>query len=254
MYKLIIVDDEKNIREGLAECYPWEELGFEVAAVLPDGKSAMEYIERYCVHAVLSDIRMPKLDGLELAKRLFSDYPGISVVLLSGYTEFEYARTAIHYGVKDYILKLYILEIYTLIDLRNYVAANKILAEAYEFVLLKDMRSYMYKLSYIKAHLYIFQEKMVNVSETCRLIELALEQLMSQYNNSLNDLKREIFLLIRLVQFTNTYKPGRIQTLILPFSFELQSLVEEVVNSLYDEDLLNMKSYFLFKNISFPNI
>ena len=91
---------------------------------------------------------------------------------------------------------------------------------------------------------------MVNVSETCRLIELALEQLMSQYNNSLNDLKREIFLLIRLVQFTNTYKPGRIQTLILPFSFELQSLVEEVVNSLYDEDLLNMKSYFLFKNIS----
>lgn len=105
MYKLIIVDDEKNIREGLAECYPWEELGFEVAAVLPDGKSAMEYIERYCVHAVLSDIRMPKLDGLELAKRLFSDYPGISVVLLSGYTEFEYARTAIHYGVKDYILK-----------------------------------------------------------------------------------------------------------------------------------------------------
>ena len=155
---------------------------------------------------------------------------------------------------KFYILKLYILEIYTLIDLRNYVAANKILAEAYEFVLLKDMRSYMYKLSYIKAHLYIFQEKMVNVSETCRLIELALEQLMSQYNNSLNDLKREIFLLIRLVQFTNTYKPGRIQTLILPFSFELQSLVEEVVNSLYDEDLLNMKSYFLFKNISFPNI
>ena len=46
MYKLIIVDDEKNIREGLRECYPWEEMGFEVAAVLGDGKSAAEYIER----------------------------------------------------------------------------------------------------------------------------------------------------------------------------------------------------------------
>ena len=69
MYRLIIADDEKNIREGLAECYPWEELGFEVCGVFPDGKSALDYIERYRVDVVMSDIRMPRKDGLALAER-----------------------------------------------------------------------------------------------------------------------------------------------------------------------------------------
>lgn len=105
MYKLIIVDDEKNIREGLAYCYPWDELGFEVAAVLPDGKSALDYIERCCVDAVLSDIRMPKMGGLELAEHLYQDYPSVVTVLLSGYADFEYARKAMRYGVREYILK-----------------------------------------------------------------------------------------------------------------------------------------------------
>lgn len=105
MYKLIIVDDEKSIREGLACCYPWEELGFEVAAVLPDGKSAWDYVERCCVDACLCDIRMPKMNGLELAKKISEEYPGLQMVLLSGYAEFEYAREAIRYGVREYILK-----------------------------------------------------------------------------------------------------------------------------------------------------
>lgn len=105
MYKLIIVDDEKNIREGLALCYPWKELGFEVAGSFPNGKEALEYIERCCVDVVLSDIRMPKMDGLMLAEHLFKNYPHICTVLLSGYAEFEYARTAIRFQVREYILK-----------------------------------------------------------------------------------------------------------------------------------------------------
>lgn len=105
MYKLIIADDEKGIREGIACCYPWAELGFEVMASFPDGKSALEYIERCCVNVVLSDVRMPKMDGLELSKHLFKSYSDIPVVLLSGYAEFEYARTALRYGVREYILK-----------------------------------------------------------------------------------------------------------------------------------------------------
>lgn len=105
MYKLIIVDDEKNIREGLAECYPWDELGFEVCQTLPDGKSALDYIERNRVDAILSDIRMPKMTGLELAQYLAEKSPSISIVLLSGHAEFEYAQAALRYGVKEYILK-----------------------------------------------------------------------------------------------------------------------------------------------------
>lgn len=105
MYKLIIVDDEKNIRDGLALCYPWKELGFEVVASLPDGKSALEYIDRYCVDVVLSDIRMPHMDGLAFAKTLYQEHSSIMIVLLSGFAEFEYAQKALRYGVKEYILK-----------------------------------------------------------------------------------------------------------------------------------------------------
>lgn len=105
MYKLIIVDDEKNIREGLAECYPWDELGFEVCGTFADGRSALDYIERYKVDTVMSDIRMPRMDGLELAERLSQDYPAVIMVLLSGFAEFEYAQTALRCGVKEYLLK-----------------------------------------------------------------------------------------------------------------------------------------------------
>ena len=105
MYKLIIVDDESSICEGIAACYPWAEMGFEIAGTFPNGKSALDYIERYLVDVVLSDIRMPKMDGLELSHALSKDYPDVTVVLLSGYAEFEYAREALRFGVKEYILK-----------------------------------------------------------------------------------------------------------------------------------------------------
>ncbi|MCD8170318.1 MAG: response regulator, partial [Clostridiales bacterium] len=91
--------------EGIAACYPWAEMGFEVSGTFPNGKNALDYIERYLVDVVLSDIRMPKMDGLELARAISKGYPNITVVLLSGYAEFEYAQEALRFGVKEYILK-----------------------------------------------------------------------------------------------------------------------------------------------------
>ena len=105
MYKLIIVDDEKNIREGLVNCYPWKTLGFEISASFSDGKSALDYIDRCCVDVVLSDIRMPRMNGLEFSKLLYQKHSSTIVVLLSGFAEFEYAQEALRYGVKEYILK-----------------------------------------------------------------------------------------------------------------------------------------------------
>lgn len=105
MYRLIVVDDEQKIRDGIADCYPWAELGFEMAGTFPDGKAAFDYVERYCVDVVLSDIRMPKMDGLELARQLQESYPKVKVILLSGFAEFQYAQEAIRFGVREYILK-----------------------------------------------------------------------------------------------------------------------------------------------------
>jgi len=105
MYKLLIVDDELGIREGLRDCYPWAELGYEVVQCLGDGKAALDYIERFCVDVLLCDIRMPQMDGLELCREIRRRQLKITIILLSGYSEFEYAREALRYGVCDYILK-----------------------------------------------------------------------------------------------------------------------------------------------------
>jgi YesN/AraC family two-component response regulator len=105
MYKLIIVDDESAIRHGIKNYFPWTQLGFEVAGLFENGRQALEYCQKLPVDVVLSDIKMPIMDGLELAKELYQLNSEIKIILLSGYREFEYAREALKYEVKNYILK-----------------------------------------------------------------------------------------------------------------------------------------------------
>ena len=104
-HKLMIVDDEPIICNGLAEYFPWESLGFVVVARLENGRQALEYIKNFSVDVILADIRMPIMDGLEVAKYIYENNPEIKVVFLSGYRDFDYARQAIGYGVKEYIVK-----------------------------------------------------------------------------------------------------------------------------------------------------
>ena len=104
MYRLLIVDDEATIRQGLS-MLPWRENGIELAGLLKDGIEAAEWVNSREVDILLTDIRMPGLSGIELAKITLQNYPDAKVILLTGYGEFEYAREAISLGVFDYILK-----------------------------------------------------------------------------------------------------------------------------------------------------
>ena len=105
MYRLMIVDDEQNIREGLRDSLDWNRLGFEVAGLFENGKTALDYIERYDVDVVLSDVKMPVMDGMELARQIREQGRDTVIIFLSGYAEFEYARQALAYGVHSYELK-----------------------------------------------------------------------------------------------------------------------------------------------------
>lgn len=105
MYRLLIADDEEEIRNGLADCFPWAELGFRVAARAENGRRAMEIIEHGEVDAVLTDIRMPIMSGIDLARIIFEKQLGLPVVFLSAYKDFAYAQRAIQYGVRRYVLK-----------------------------------------------------------------------------------------------------------------------------------------------------
>jgi len=105
MYKLIIVDDEKAIRNGIKDYFDWKSMNLEVVALFEDGKEALSYLEKNEVDVVLTDIEMAEVSGLELAKHIHENSLPQKVVIISGYKEFEYARQAVQYGVEYYLLK-----------------------------------------------------------------------------------------------------------------------------------------------------
>ena len=104
MFKLLIVEDEDFIRETIVTCIDWASIGFEVRDA-EDGEAALAVAEGFKPDAVLTDIRMPIINGLELTAEIKSRYPDTLVVVLSGHDEFKYAQEAMNLGVLEYITK-----------------------------------------------------------------------------------------------------------------------------------------------------
>lgn len=102
---LAIAEDDDEIRDGLREIVDWERLGYRVVADFADGEELIAYLRRYDVDVVLTDIRMSLVSGIDVAKFVHEEGRRTEVVLLSGYKEFDYARSAIRYAVADYLLK-----------------------------------------------------------------------------------------------------------------------------------------------------
>ena len=102
--KLLIVDDEMIIRQGLM-ALPWEKAGITKTKVADNGVDALKLISDYHPDIIITDIRMPGLDGLQLAREIASGERSCKLILLSGYGTFEYAKQAINTGVFDYLLK-----------------------------------------------------------------------------------------------------------------------------------------------------
>lgn len=105
MFKVLLVDDEILTREAISKNIPWENQGFCLIGAAENGQDAIMQIETEQPDLVITDICMPYMDGLELSNYIYKNYPDTKVVILSGYDEFEYARQAVEYRVKEYILK-----------------------------------------------------------------------------------------------------------------------------------------------------
>lgn len=102
--RLLIADDERFIREGM-QTVPWHEIGVQVCGVAENGLHALELAKQHNPDILLTDIRMPGMDGLQLAKAVREKCPECALVILTGYNDFDYARQALRLGVFDYILK-----------------------------------------------------------------------------------------------------------------------------------------------------
>lgn len=105
MLRIVIVDDEVLIREGLAHMIHKESPDFQITASCSDGQEVLENINLNEIDVILTDIRMPQIGGLELIRELKERRPQIRSILMSGFTEFNYAREAIKYSAVDYLLK-----------------------------------------------------------------------------------------------------------------------------------------------------
>ena len=105
MIRTVLADDEKKVVYLLQKLIDWERLGYEIVGIAHDGISALELVEKQDAQLLITDIRMPGYDGIELIRRVKENSPGTHIIIISGYREFEYAQSALKYGVEDYLLK-----------------------------------------------------------------------------------------------------------------------------------------------------
>ena len=105
MYKVFFVDDEAAMRAGLRNSVNWGGSGFVLAGEAPDGELALSMVAEILPDILITDVKMPFMDGLELSRRVKRTMPWVKIIILSGHDEFEYAKQAIRIGVSEYLLK-----------------------------------------------------------------------------------------------------------------------------------------------------
>ena len=105
IFKILIVDDEMTMRKGLSNYMNWASIDCQVTGTASDGMEAMEFLQKNPVDIVITDIKMPVADGLEVARFVYEQKLPAKVIILTGYADFAYAQTAIRYQVTSFILK-----------------------------------------------------------------------------------------------------------------------------------------------------
>ena len=103
--KVMIVDDEEYERKLIEQCIKWDELGMKISQVCSSAREALDCVEEINPDIIITDIRMPFMDGLELSRIIAETYPHIKVVILTAHEEFEYAKEGIKIGISDFLLK-----------------------------------------------------------------------------------------------------------------------------------------------------
>ena len=105
MLKVFLVEDECVVREGLRDCIDWTRYGFEFCGDAPDGELALPQIRKMRPDILITDIKMPFMDGLALSRLVCAELPDTKIILISGHNDFEFAQEAIEIGVEQYLLK-----------------------------------------------------------------------------------------------------------------------------------------------------
>jgi len=176
-YKVLLVDDEPEVIEAVIRKMDWQGIGFEVIGHAQNGEEALEMAESNVPDVVMTDIKMPFMDGLTLARLLKEKYGEIKVIIFSGFDEFEYAREAIKLEVEEYILKPIKLDELTVIFQRMRETLDRERAEQTNLNMLKEY--YQRSLPFLQDQFYIgLMEGRIGAEEIedfCRDYQIALK-------------------------------------------------------------------------------
>ena len=104
-YTILLVDDEEEVIQAIMKKIDWNSLGFSVIGYACNGVKAFEMVEEFQPDVIMTDIKMPYMDGLELSNRVKAEFPAAKILFFTGFDEFEYAKEAVHLEAEEYILK-----------------------------------------------------------------------------------------------------------------------------------------------------
>ena len=181
LYRIILVDDEEEVRQSIIRKINWTEAGFKVVGDAENGEDALEKVEALEPDLILTDIRMPYMDGLTLAERVRQKYPSIKIVIFSGYDDFEYAKQAIKLNVTEYILKPVNVEELTAILKRIKANLDEEIEQKRNVNLLRG--------NYIKS-LPILSEQFLNELVSYPMPEMEVEDKLREYAIPLSGAKK----------------------------------------------------------------
>lgn len=177
MYKLILVDDEEEVREGIVRKIEWDKIGFEVAGQAENGREALEIAEKTAPDLIITDIKMPFMDGLELSSEIKARFPTTKIIVLTGFDEFEYAQKAIKLNVVEYVLKP--VSSQELID--TLIKVKKQIDE--EIAQKEDMQSLR---EYYKSSLPVLKEKFLSLLIMSKLEKSEIQKKSREYGINLD--------------------------------------------------------------------
>lgn len=234
VYSILLVDDEQDIRQSIVELVQWEKMGFRIVGEASNGIEALEVMEENVPDILITDIRMPIMDGIELTKRVREKNPSVKIVFLSGYDDFEYAVDGIKLNILEYLLKP--ISINDLEKMLNKVRGKLDLEKKEANDLARIEKDYLEKIEAIKMSFLVslITDNYNNITET------ELQKMIETYQLNLSG-ERQVLLNVNIdsTSFKKNYHENQNLELI---KFSLTNTIRQIVQKYLNGEVFSFMS------------
>ncbi|MEG0267983.1 MAG: response regulator, partial [Carnobacterium sp.] len=234
MYSILLVDDEQYIRQSIIELVQWEKKGFYILGEASNGEEALELMEKNVPDILITDIRMPVMDGIELSRRIREKHPSVKIVFLSGHDDFDYAVSGIKLNIIEYLLKPISIKDLELMLEQVHEVLDEEKSEAND--LKKIQTEYLENFQGIKMSFLVSL-----ITDNYKDVpELEIKKLIKTYRLNLKG-ERNVLLNVNIDK--STLKKGQTENHDLEMmKFSLANVIRRIVNKYLDGEVFNFTS------------